>query len=406
MTARRKATQRFVFIGMYDEREPRFTAEVMAEIAAGKVFSGGNRHRQLVAHLLPAGAEWIDITVPLDAVFEHYEDREQVVVFASGDPLFFGFAATVKRRLPAADITVYPATNSLTTLAHRAVLPYHDMRAVSLTGRPWAEFDRALIESSPKIGILTDPVHTPVAIARRMIDYGYTGYSMIVGERLGNRDHERVVSLSLDEAARVTEFATPNCVIVHGTPRRAPLGIPDSEFELLDGRALMITKMAVRLTTLSMLGLESAHCLWDVGFCTGSVSIEARRRFPWLAVHSFEMRPECETLIEINSRRHGTPGIDVHIGDFLDPDLNLDTLPRPDAVFVGGHGGRIEQVVARAAGRLTPGGTMVFNSVSNESLDRFLAALPVAGLALNDRTRLAADNHNPIEILKAIKLPG
>ena len=35
-------------------------------------------------------------------------------------------------------------------------MPYHDMRIVSLTGRPWHEFDRALIESASKIGVLTD----------------------------------------------------------------------------------------------------------------------------------------------------------------------------------------------------------------------------------------------------------
>ena len=29
-------------------------------------------------------------------------------------------------------------------------MPYDDMRTVSLTGRPWHEFDRALIERAPK----------------------------------------------------------------------------------------------------------------------------------------------------------------------------------------------------------------------------------------------------------------
>jgi precorrin-6Y C5,15-methyltransferase (decarboxylating) len=165
----------------------------------------------------------------------------------------------------------------------------------------------------------------------------------------------------------------------------------------------MITKMPVRLATLAALELERARCLWDVGFCTGSVSIEARLRFPWLAVLAFEVRPECARLMEINSRRHGAPGIEVHIGDFLGAGIDLDALPRPDAVFVGGHGGRLEDVVARAAGRLAPGGTMVLNSVSDASRARFLDSLPAAGLSLAGRTRLVVDDHNPIEILKAIK---
>lgn len=65
-------------------------------------------------------------------------------------------------------------------------MPYDDMRTVSLTGRPWNEFDRALIERAPKIGILTDREHTPATIAARMLEYGYDRYTMYVGEHLGN----------------------------------------------------------------------------------------------------------------------------------------------------------------------------------------------------------------------------
>jgi precorrin-6Y C5,15-methyltransferase (decarboxylating) len=391
---------KFIFIGMGDGHEPRFSEEVLAEIAAGRIFSGGKRHRELVAGIIPDGAEWIDITVPLDAVFKRYEGHEKIVVFASGDPLFFGFAATVRRRLPEAEIKIYPAMNSLQTLAHRVAMPYHDMRMVSLTGRPWNEFDRALIEAASKIGVLTDHTRTPAAIARRMTEYGYTGYEMIVGERLGNEREERVVRLTLSETA-AKEFSTPNCVIVHGRPRRAPFGIPDAEFELLDGRAKMITKMPVRLAALSMLGLSEGRVFWDIGFCTGSVSIEARLRFPHLSVHAFEIRPEGARLIEVNSRRHGAPGIETHIGDFLECDLSA--IPSPDAVFIGGHGGRLEEIVARIAERLAGGGTLVFNSVSDDSRARFEAAAATAGLTLAARMRVSADDHNPIEILKAIK---
>ncbi|MDR2894685.1 MAG: precorrin-6y C5,15-methyltransferase (decarboxylating) subunit CbiE [Alistipes sp.] len=404
---------RFVFIGLADGSAPRFSDEVMTEIAAARIFSGGRRHRGLVEHLLPAGARWIEIAPPMDDVFQQYEAHakpevnggpspDSIVVFASGDPLFFGFAATVALRLPAAELRIYPVFNSLQTLAHRVAMPYHDMRTISLTGRPWAQLDRALIEGSSKIGILTDSTHTPAAIARRMTDYGYTGYEMIVGERLGNETDERISKLSLPEAA-AEEFAMPNCVIVHGTPRRPRMGTPDTEFSLLDGRPAMITKMPVRLTTLASLGLEQARTLWDVGFCTGSVSIEARLRFPHLQIHAFEIRPEGARLMEVNSRRHGAPGIETHIGDFLKADL--DSLPTPDAVFIGGHGGRLEEIVAAAARRLTPGGTVVFNSVSADSSARFESACTATGLTPVCATRITVDEHNPINILKACKPP-
>ena len=54
----------------------------------------------------------------------------------------------------------------------------------------------------------------------------------------------------------------------------------------------MITKAPIRLLTLQALELNRRRVFWDIGFCTGSVSIEARLQFPHLAVISSEIRPE------------------------------------------------------------------------------------------------------------------
>ena len=87
---------KFIVIGISDAPEPSFSTEVLAIIKQGKVFSGGKRHHEIVAPLLPADAQWIDITTPLDAVFEQYQSIvSDIIVFASGDPLFFGFANTI-----------------------------------------------------------------------------------------------------------------------------------------------------------------------------------------------------------------------------------------------------------------------------------------------------------------------
>ena len=63
---------KFIVIGISDNPQPFFPPEVLDVIKNGKVFSGGKRHHDIVAPLLPKDAEWIDITVPLDAVFEQY----------------------------------------------------------------------------------------------------------------------------------------------------------------------------------------------------------------------------------------------------------------------------------------------------------------------------------------------
>ena len=392
---------RFIVIGITDNPKPWFPPEVLGIIKNGKVFSGGKRHHEIVTPLLPANAEWIDITVPLDAVFEQYHD--EVVVFASGDPLFFGFANTIKRKIPDAEIVVYPTFNSLQMLAHRLVMPYHDMRIVSLTGRPWPEFDRALIERAEKIGVLTDHEHTPATIAQRMLDYGYTNYSMSIGEHLGNREKEKVTTLSLEEAVQ-REFEHPNCLILALKVRSSlKFGIPDSEFTLLDGREKMITKMPIRLLTLQALDLPQKHVLWDIGFCTGSVSIEARLQFPHLHIEAFEIRPECENIIHKNTRRFGAPGINVHMGDFLETDIT--TLPCPDAVFIGGHGGALKGIIKKVLTVLTSDGVIVFNSVvapkvtidSQKLWDETCLEL---GLHQEPPLHIQLNDNHPITILK------
>ena len=407
---------KFIVIGITDNPNPWFPPEVMETIKQGRVFSGGKRHHEIVLPFLPSDAEWIDITVPLDAVFEQYYSRFSVhdslpiIVFASGDPLFFGFANTTKRKMPEADIVVYPTFNSLQMLAHRLVMPYHDMRIVSLTGRPWPAFDKALIERVGKIGILTDKEHTPAAIAQRMLDYGYDSYQMIVGEHLGNSSLEKISTLSLEEAVR-RDFSNPNCVILDAFNHQPsainhPFGIPDSDFALLDGREKMITKMPIRLLTLQALDLPNRHVFWDIGFCTGSVSVEARLQFPHLTICAFEIRPECESIIKENARRFGAPGIDIHIGDFLETDITA--LPRPDAVFIGGHGGRLKEIMAKVLTVLPEGGVIVFNSVTSpkvpiDSRRLWNEACQDFGLRQEPPLHIQLNDYNPIEILKVQK---
>ena len=398
----------FVVIGITDNPTPWFPPEVMEVIKNGKVFSGGKRHHEIMSPFLPADAQWIDITVPLDTVLNNYQlsivNCQLIIVFASGDPLFFGFANTIRRKMPEAEIVLYPAFNSLQMLAHRLVMPYHDMRIVSLTGRPWPEFDRALIERAEKIGILTDKEHTPAAIAQRTLEYGYRDYTMYVGEHLGNPSLERVTTLTLEEAT-LRDFNYPNCVILHKRDGSfcVNFGIPDSDFTLLDGREKMITKMPIRLLTLQALDLPKRKVFWDIGFCTGSISIEARLQFPHLHIEAFEIRPECEAIIQENACRFGAPGINIHIGDFLETDISA--LPHPDAVFIGGHGGRLKEIIAKVLAVLAPDGIIVMNSVKapkvlTDSHQLWDEACQELGLKQETPTKIILNENHPIEILK------
>ena len=392
----------FWVIGINDSPQPAFTEEVKEVIDGGKVFSGGLRHHEIVGDVLPVGSQWIDITVPLGDVFQQYRNVDgEIVVFASGDPLFFGFASTLQREFPDANIKVYPTFNSLQTLAHRIVMPYHDMTIVSLTGRPWNAFDAALIQGKTKIGVLTDRQHTPAAIAARMLQYGYVEYDMYVGEHLGNPDTERIASYSPEEAA-ATAFSSPNCLIITRKENSSiQTGIPDDAFAILDGRPKMITKMPIRLLSIQALGLEAESVLWDIGFCTGSISIEAKRMYPTIDVVAFEIREEGRKLMEENTRRFRTPGITAVIGDFMEQDVTA--FPQPTSIFIGGHGGKIVPMVARVAQLLPKGGCVVMNSVSEHSRTLFIGACQMFGLSLVSCKSIQLNDNNKIDIIKCVK---
>lgn len=393
----------FTIIGMSDNPKPYFAPEVMDIISNSEYFSGGKRHHQIVEDILPAAHQWIDITVPLEGVYQKYRDIDShIVVFASGDPLFFGFASTLQRVMPEVSMKVFPYFNSLQMLCHRTQIPYHDMHIVSLTGRPWKEFDNALIEHRGKIGVLTDRQKTPDEIARRMMDYGFTFYRMYIGEHLGNPKDERVRSLSIKEASEST-FSQPNCLVltIEDNAPKKRFGIPESEFNLLDGRSRMITKMPIRLLTLQRLDLYQRKTFWDIGFCTGSISIEARLQFPHLDIRAFEIRPEGKELMESNSRKFSAPGIEYRIGDFLKEEIPEDEFC--DAAFIGGHGGHLEEIVRKTYSHLAKGGCIVFNSVTPESKEAFIQAANSLNMKLEEAMHIELDNNNPIDILKAEK---
>ncbi|MEZ5004909.1 MAG: hypothetical protein R2738_00765 [Bacteroides graminisolvens] len=54
---------------------------------------------------------------------------------------------------------------------------------------------------------------------------------------------------------------------------------------------------------------------------------------------------------------------------------DLSSLPAPDAVFIGGHGGKLKEMMEQISRVLLPGGIVVFNSVSENSYRLFLEAV-------------------------------
>jgi len=387
-------------IGILDN-VPQFNPQIINVITKADFFAGGDRHFHLVKDWIPSDCTWITINAPLSGLFQSIKESPgNWVVFASGDPWFYGIANTFARELPDAGIVVFPCFNSLQLLGQRMGINYGEFKTVSLTGRPWHELDAALISGERKLGILTDRVKNPSEIAKRMIIFGYNGYRMFYGEHLGGKD-EYCTVLSLSEASTFA-FKYPNCFflekITEDVPRKM---IPETDFKLLDYRPNMITKMSIRLVSLAALNLAGKKVFWDIGACTGSISIEAKLNFPHLQVVAFERVYERVKVFESNAIRFQCPGITLIAEDYTDN--GKCNLPSPDAVFLGGYNNRMEEILNDVSFRLPPGGVIAFNSVSKKSKNLFLNWAGSKNYTVCFNQTILVDAHNPVEILTVIK---
>lgn len=391
----------YIVIGLSNNPDFVFNDEVKSLLSCSRVFSGGKRHYGLVKKDLPAEHQWIEIKSDMPALFQQYKQvKATIIVFASGDPLFYGFANTLKTYHPEAKLKIYPYFNSLQLLCQKCHIAYQSMINTSVHGRSWQELDVALIRQNDLIGVLTDPAKTPAVIARRMLEYNFNGYKMIVAEALEG-DNEKISFLTLEKAAEQT-FDSLNCVILIKTEHKSkPFGIPDAEFTGLENRPNMITKMPIRMVSLSQLDLHNRKHLWDIGFCTASIAIEAKKQFPHLQITAFEKRTECDELYEINTRKHAVPGITKIMGDFFKNDFK--ELSSPDAVFIGGHGNKLEELIQLTDKYLLPGGRMVINAVKDDSKEVFIKSIQQLNYKLLQPIVIAVDEHNPITILTAEK---
>ncbi len=382
-----------------------FSADVSGIISNNTVFSGGYFQHEAVRSFLPENAVWIEIKAPFDNIFTVYKDfiREDldIVVFVSDDPIYLGFTTAVARYLPEVNMVELRVHDLLYKLARHLMIRFQGMFSIDFADSSWQHLDYAIIKGKSKIGILTNKVFTPSLISERLMDYGYNNYVMYAGEHLDDPCLRTVRKLSLVSASS-GHFDNPDCIILmkeyeHQTQ---PLGIPDHYFSRIPEQEMKITPRTIRLLALSMLDLKNRKHFWDIGFCTGSMAIEAQLQYPHLHVTGFDRDDECRKLLAINSCRCGTPGIHTIVSDFCDADLLL--LDPPDAVFIGGHGGKIIDIVKRLVNKMEPGGVIVFCSLNEESNVFFLNATTQCDVQVVEETRITIDNYEPCTVFKAV----
>lgn len=352
----------------------------------------------------------------LYAAIEAALSKGNVAVLASGDPLFFGIGRNLLERFGPRRIRVHPALSAVQLACARFKIPWDDLALLSLHGRS-SDNLAARILRHPRVLCFTDQKHSPVALARSLM-HTLTGCGdsaalqrihIRVAENLGLHD-ERIHSGGLAEMAAMDsmDFAPLNMVLFEQLEQPAPclpvFGLQEAEIRHSRG---LITKDEVRAASLHKLRLPGQGVLWDIGGGSGSVSLEAARLAPELAIYTIEKKPEEQENIRHNIKKYGAYSIRLIAGE---APAALAALPDPDRVFIGGSGQRLAEILTLAASRLRPGGRIVVNAVLASTRDSACSTLAQLGYRVECSTLSvqrfqpqlpdsAAQSFNPITIV-------
>ena len=146
------------------------------------------------------------------------------------------------------------------------------------------------------------------------------------------------------------------------------LGIEDEEF--IRGKVPM-TKKEIRILTLAGARIGKDAIVRDIGAGTGSLSIEAALLAKAGHVYAVERKKEAVELIRQNAAKFGIENITIIESE---APAGLEQLPeRLDAAIIGGTGSHLEEILEFLDGRLKPGGFIVINCITVQTLASSLA---------------------------------
>lgn len=301
------------------------------------------------------------------------QGAKQVVVLASGDPLFYGIGAWLKRTFAAESLCFYPNVSSVQVACHRLGLSLQAVQVVSLHGRPLASVRRHL-HSNKTLVLLTDQYSQPHHIAQECVQAGLDESEVSVCEALGY-EQEKVRHFSAADLANTSIHWDPLNVVVVKTSQQtscypSSVGIPDTAFVTDKGEGKgMITKREVRLLILSYLSIEQGDIVWDIGAGCGGVSVELAYWHPCSQIVAMEHHPERLACLTANQQGFGVmQNLSIVSGRAPDVLASLpDSFSVPNKVFIGGSDGELASLMAQVWRLLPLGGGLMISAVTEDT---------------------------------------
>ena len=358
---------------------------VLSSLSAHDVVLGAPRQHDTITHCAHlARREDLPKLSMLKEAFANWqsEGAKQVVVLASGDPLYYGIGAWLMRTFSLENLHFYPNVSSIQVACHRLGLSLQDVQVVSLHGRPLASLRRHL-QSNTTLVLLTDQYSQPQHIAEECIKAGLDKSEITVCEALGY-EQEKVRTFSAKSLLDTEIDWDPLNVVVLKTSQQASLypssvGIPDTSFvtDKGDGKG-MITKREVRLAILSYMNIQQGDTVWDIGAGCGGVSVEMAYWHPRSQIIAIEHHPDRLACLAANQDRFGVmQNLSIVAGRA--PDVLVDLLAgnfftdnnaqhgRPNKAFIGGSDGELNALMTQVWELLPDDGSLMVSAVTEET---------------------------------------
>ncbi len=313
-----------------------------------------------------------------------------VAVLATGDPLCHGIGSSLIDRLPGLPVAVLPAPSTLQIACARFGMAWQEVTIASCHSQDAGEWtvgatpDHGLyavlraIALHRRVFVFTSPANDPARLARALLTAGHgDALHLSVASRLLLPDETLHPRLSAATAATM-HFAEPSVVLVERDelPAGPAFGREDDEYLQRTPASGLITKLEARAVSLAKLRLTAAATVWDIGAGSGAVGLECARLAPHGHVWAIEKNAADAAIARANAARLRTGNYTLIEGR---APAGLAGWPDPDAVFIGGSGGELGELIHLILGRLRPGGRLVMNFVTLENLATATSTLQAAG---------------------------
>ncbi|MBO5556729.1 MAG: precorrin-6y C5,15-methyltransferase (decarboxylating) subunit CbiE [Oscillospiraceae bacterium] len=313
---------------------------------------------RLLAAVPTTGEKVEAVTAEAIAACLQKRSVKQACVLMSGDSGFYSGTRKLLPLLENDEVCVLPGISSVQAFAALLTRPWQDWGLHSAHGVD-CDAVAAVCRGKPAF-FLTGGRQGPDALCRQFRDAGLGELPVCIGQDLGEKG-ERVFRGTAGEFCDAM-FPTLCVMLAEAAPnriRRSP-GLPDSCF--LREEHIPMTKQEVRALALAKLAVGPEDLCWDIGTGTGSVAAELalQSRGVW----SVDTREEAIRLAEKNRRALGAWNLRLLTGGAPEA---LEGLPAPDAVFVGGSGGRLEEIL-QAVDRANPRARICVAAAALETL--------------------------------------